>query len=70
MFGWAAGFGVDWKLPIDAGSAWVFGVEYLHYGFPSQTITMSGTFGNSLSFSAKENVDTIKARVSYLFAIH
>jgi outer membrane immunogenic protein len=49
MFGWAAGLGVDWKFPIDAGSSWVFGVEYLHYGFPSQTITMSGTFGNSLS---------------------
>ncbi|HEY1361049.1 MAG TPA: hypothetical protein VGF60_02325 [Xanthobacteraceae bacterium] len=70
MFGWAAGFGTDWKVPIDAGSAWVFGLEYLHYGFPSQTITLSDSFGRSLSFNAKEDVDTIKARISYLFSIH
>jgi opacity protein-like surface antigen len=70
MFGWAAGAGVDWKLPIDARSAWVFGVEYLHYGFPDQTITFSGTNGGSFSFTGKENVDTVKGRISYLFSIH
>ena len=70
MFGWAAGAGVDWKHPIDAGSAWVLGVEYLHYGFPSQTVTFSGPNGGSFSFTGKENVDTIKGRISYLFSIH
>jgi opacity protein-like surface antigen len=70
MFGWAAGVGADWKCPVDAGSAWVIGLEYLHYGFPSQTITMSDSVGRSLSFSAKEDVDTIKVRISYLFSIH
>jgi outer membrane immunogenic protein len=70
MFGWAAGAGVDWKLPVDAGSAWVFGVEYLHYGFPEQTITFSGSNGGSFSFTGKDNVDTVKGRISYLFSIH
>jgi outer membrane immunogenic protein len=70
MFGWAAGAGVDWKLPVDAGSAWVFGIEYLHYGFPDQTITFNGPNGGSFSFTGKENVDTIKGRISYLFSIH
>ena len=42
MFGWAAGGGIDWKYQLDAGSALVFGVEYLHYGFPEQTISALG----------------------------
>ncbi len=70
MFGWAAGAGVDWKLPVDAGSAVVFGVEYLHYGFPSQTLTFNGPNGGSFAFNAKENVDTVKGRISWLFNIH
>jgi outer membrane immunogenic protein len=70
MFGWAAGAGVDWKLPVDAGSAWVFGVEYLHYGFPEHTIKFTDNTGVSFAFNAKESVDTIKGRVSYLFSIH
>jgi outer membrane immunogenic protein len=72
MFGWALGGGLDWKHQLDAGSALVFGVEYLHYGFPEQTITLSGN-GNSggiLAFRAKESVDAVKGRISYLFSIH
>jgi outer membrane immunogenic protein len=70
MFGWAAGAGVDWKLPLDAGSALVFGVEYLHYGFPEQTITVSNNAGGSVAFRATEHVDAVKGRISYLFSVH
>jgi hypothetical protein len=70
MFGWAAGAGIDWKWRLDAGSALVFGVEYLHYGFPEQTITLADNNGASFAFTAKENVDVVKGRVSYLFSIH
>jgi outer membrane immunogenic protein len=70
LFGWALGGGVDWKHPLDAGSALVFGVEYLHYDFPQQTITLSNNAGGSLAFNAKEHVDTVKGRISYLFSIH
>jgi outer membrane immunogenic protein len=65
MFGWVAGGGIDWKLPLDAGSGLVFGVEYLHYGFPDQTITALGNNNRTT-----ENVDTVKGRISYLFSIH
>jgi outer membrane immunogenic protein len=70
MFGWSAGAGLDWKFWHDGGSAWVLGVEYLHYGFPNQTITLADNNGASYSFTAKENVDVVKARISYLFSIH
>jgi outer membrane immunogenic protein len=70
MFGWAAGAGLDYKWQIDQGSALVFGVEYLHYGFPEQTITLADNAGSSFAFTAKENVDVVKGRISYLFSIH
>ena len=71
MLGWAVGGGVDWKFPIDAGSAWVFGVEYLHYQFPTNTITLTDNFAfDHISFNTTERVDTIKGRISYLFSIH
>jgi outer membrane immunogenic protein len=70
IFGWAAGGGIDWKLQLDAGSALVFGVEYLHYGFPDQTITLSDNAGGIFAFRAKENIDAVKGRISYLFSIH
>lgn len=70
LFGWAAGGGIDWKLQLDAGSALVFGVKYLHYGFPDQTITLSDNAGGIFAFRAKENVDAVKGRISYLFSIH
>jgi outer membrane immunogenic protein len=70
MFGWAAGAGVDWKWPIDAGSAVIFGVEYLHYGFPADTLTLADNFGDSIAINAKQSVDTVKGRISYLFSIH
>jgi outer membrane immunogenic protein len=70
ILGWAAGAGVDWKLPADAGSAWVFGIEYLHYDFGSQTITVSNNAGASSAFHTSVSADTVKARLSYLFNIH
>jgi outer membrane immunogenic protein len=69
LFGYAVGGGIDWKLPLDAGSALVFGVEYLHYGFPQQTITLTDNAGGSRSFRASQNVDAVKGRISYLFSI-
>jgi outer membrane immunogenic protein len=70
MFGWAAGAGVDWKFWHDAGSAWILGVEYLHYGFGDHTITLTDNAGSSFAFNATEKVDTVKGRISYLFSIH
>ena len=70
MFGWAAGAGVDWKFWHDAGSAWILGVEYLHYGFGTNTITVTDNAGSSIAINATEKVDTIKGRISYLFSIH
>jgi opacity protein-like surface antigen len=70
LYGWAAGGGIDWKLPLNAGSALVFGVEYLHYGFPEQWITISNNAGAIRAFKATEDVDVVKGRISYLFSIH
>ena len=73
MFGWAAGGGIDYKWQIDPGSAVIFGVQYLHYGFGSNTLTLADNqFGSGSSFAinTKESVDTIKGRISYLFSIH
>lgn len=73
MFGWAAGAGLDWKWQIDPGSAWVLGIEYLHYQFPEHTIAMGDQFGSGLIFGFNQSslsVDTIKGRISYLFSIH
>ncbi len=73
MFGWAVGAGLDWKWQVDPGSAWVLGVEYLHYDFPSNTLTLSDNqFGSGSNFAidTKERVDAIKFRISYLFSIH
>jgi outer membrane immunogenic protein len=70
LFGWVAGAGVDYKVMQDAGSSWVFGVEYLHYQFDSNTFTLNDGFGNTRSFNGKESVDTVVGRISYLFAIH
>jgi outer membrane immunogenic protein len=73
MFGWAVGAGLDWKWQIDPGSAWILGVQYMHYQFGSDTLTLSdNTFGTGISIgqNIKESVDTIKGRISYLFSIH
>ncbi len=48
----------------------VFGVEYLHYGFPEQTIGLFDNAGGSFAFKAKEHVDAVKGRISYLFSMH
>ncbi len=70
--GWSLGAGIDWRYQIDQGSSWVFGVEYLHYGFPADTITLTDQLGSgeSLAINSKQSVDTIKGRISYLFSIH
>jgi outer membrane immunogenic protein len=73
MFGWAIGAGLDYKWQIDPGSAIVLGVQYMHYQFGSDTLTLSdNTFGTGLSIgqNIKESVDTIKGRISWLFSIH
>jgi outer membrane immunogenic protein len=70
LFGWAAGAGVDWKWPIDPGSAVVLGVEYLHYDFPENTVVLADNFGFGPGFTSKQQIDTVKGRISYLFSIH
>ena len=76
MFGWAAGGGIDYKWQIDPGSAVIFGVQYLHYGFGSNTLVLANNqSGSEIGFSSfgvntNERVDVIKGRISYLFSIH
>jgi hypothetical protein len=83
MFGWVVGGGLDYKWQLDAGSAVVFGVQYLHYQFGKDTLTLSanGTIGPevagsteatnlSIGLGTTETVDVIKGRISYLFSIH
>jgi opacity protein-like surface antigen len=70
MLGWAIGGGIDYKWQIDPGSAWVFGLEYLHYGFPKNTITLADNAVATAFSNSSQSVDVIKARISYLFSIH
>jgi opacity protein-like surface antigen len=72
MLGWAAGAGLDYKWQIDPGSAVILGVEYLHYQFDTNSITLPDSFGtgNAIGLNTKESVDTIKGRISWLFSIH
>ena len=77
MFGWAVGGGLDYKWQLDAGSAVVFGIQYLHYQFGKDTLTLSdngtvfGQVGNlSIGLGTTETVDVVKGRISYLFSIH
>jgi outer membrane immunogenic protein len=73
MFGWAAGGGIDYKWQIDPGSAVVFGVKYLHYGFGNNTLVLADNIngsGFSNAIDTKEHVDVVTGRISYLFSIH
>jgi outer membrane immunogenic protein len=70
MLGWTLGAGIDWKWQIDPGSAWVFGIEYQYFNFPTQTFTFSGPSGGSLAFNSSETINVVKGRISYLFSIH
>jgi len=70
MLGGAVGAGFDWKWNTDAGAAWVFGAEYLHYDFGAQTLTVSNNAGVSSSFRSSVTADAVKGRISYLFGIH
>ena len=70
MLGYTLGVGLDYKVQIDPGSAWVFGVQYQYYNFPTQTFTFSGPAGGSLALSTSETINVVKGRISYLFSIH
>ena len=74
MFGWTVGAGLDWKWQIDQNSAWVLGIEYLHYQFAEHTLTLADTvFGSGGDFSIPNtslSIDVVKGRISYLFSIH
>lgn len=70
ILGWAAGAGFDWKFRNDADSAWILGVEYLHYGFGTHTFVVSQNLTGSVAISGSESADVIKGRISFLFASH
>jgi outer membrane immunogenic protein len=71
MLGWTLGAGIDYKVQIDPGSAWVFGVEYQYFNFPSQTFTFSNPGnGASIALNTSESINVVKGRISYLFSIH
>jgi opacity protein-like surface antigen len=70
MLGWALGAGVDWKMPIDQGSSFVLGLEYLHYEFPKNTISLADGGFSTNFVSNNQSVDAVKGRISYLFSIH
>jgi outer membrane immunogenic protein len=73
MFGYAVGGGLDYKWQLSPGSAVIFGVKYLHYGFGSDSLVLVNnqfTNAESLSFNTKESVDLVVGRISYLFSIH
>ena len=74
MFGWTVGAGLDYKWQIDQNSAWVFGVQYLHYQFGEHTLTLADNLfgsGDALSISnTTQTIDVVKGRISYLFSIH
>jgi opacity protein-like surface antigen len=73
MFGYAVGGGLDYKWQLDPGSAVIFGVKYLHYGFGSNSLVLVDnqfTNAESLSFNTKESVDLVVGRISYFFSIH
>ena len=74
MLGWAAGAGVDWKWNIDAGSSVILGAEYLHYQFPTSTITGTNNavvLPTSLAaVNSTQSLDSVMLRLSYLFSIH
>jgi opacity protein-like surface antigen len=72
MLGWAAGADIDWKYRGAGGSAWVFAVEYLHYGFPTRSITVVSTSGpsTSMNIGIKEDIDVIKGRISYFWPLY
>jgi outer membrane immunogenic protein len=73
MFGWAAGAGLDYKWQVDAGSAVILGVRYLHYGFGNESLVVADNqFGTGANFglNTKESVDVVTGRLSWLFSIH
>ena len=72
-FGYAVGGGLDYKWQLDAGSAVIFGVKYLHYGFGDNSFVLTDntfTTARSLSFNANQSADVVTGRVSYLFSTH
>jgi outer membrane immunogenic protein len=60
--GWVAGGGMEYHFMPN----WTAKVEYLHFGFGSQTFIVSNGVAN-FPFAEKLNVDTVKAGVNYKF---
>jgi outer membrane immunogenic protein len=60
--GWFIGSGAEWRI---AGTGWVLGLEYNHIQFGSKSATGSLPFSEVTT--VKSNIDTLQARVSYLF---
>lgn len=62
------GGGVDWVVASQAASAWIFGIEYRHYGFGTKTGLAPFTpplFADQVRFAPAS--DTVMARLSYKF---
>jgi outer membrane immunogenic protein len=58
--GWVAGAGIEYHI----WSNWSAKVEYLHYGFGSQTFNVLAT-GGTFPFKEKLNVDTVKVGLNF-----
>jgi outer membrane immunogenic protein len=61
--GYAAGAGVEWQL---WSPNWSAKVEYLHFGFGTQTFNVLAT-GGTFPFRENLNVDTISVGLNYHF---
>jgi opacity protein-like surface antigen len=69
LLGWALGAGVDWKFTTNPSL--VFGIQYLHYEFPKNTIALSDGGGSAFNMvNSRQSVDVVKGRLSYLFNIN
>jgi outer membrane immunogenic protein len=60
--GYAVGGGIEYRFAPN----WSAKVEYLHFGFSSQTFNVLAT-GGTFPFNEKLNIDTVKVGVNYLF---
>jgi opacity protein-like surface antigen len=67
LFGLAAGAGFDYRF---TGTSFIVGAEYLHYEFPSHTISVSDNNGGTTLTQNRESADAVKGRFTYMFPIH
>jgi opacity protein-like surface antigen len=66
--GWVVGAGFDWKMTPNV----LLGVLYRHHEFPRSTISFADDTAGSRSFgfgTAREHVDSVQGRLSWLFPI-